>query len=781
MITGDIDRVREALHFIHASDRETWVKMAMAVKSEVGDAGFDVWDEWSQQDDSYKERNALDVWKSVSENGRVTAGTLFYEARSYGWRDDGAHQKPTREELAERLRANAERTAKDEAETARKHAQAAEKAWKILSAATPATAEHLYLTSKGVLPTANLYEIDASAAATILGYSPNSCGELLTGRLVVVPIEIDGDLSTLELIDGDGRKSAISGGAKAGGFWLPQALPGGDGDGLTLLIGEGVATVLTAKEASGHLGIAALSCGNLKAVGEAMRKLYPKASITILADLVKATGKPDPHAVEAVPTVGGQLAVPDFGADRPEGATDFNDMAALHGPEAVKRTIMNAGAPAKADGQQDTGKAAPGDHVIAGGVVTPYVGFAFVQVRDLLSQPKPIAWLIRGMFEQGALGQLFGDSGCGKSFLAIDWGCCIATGTDWQGKEVEPGAVFYIAGEGHAGIGRRARAWEIHNSTPLADAPFFVSTAPAALMDVANAANVARAAEALVALHGTPRLIIVDTLARNLGNGDENSNADIGQFISNIDVQLRTRFGAAVLIVHHTGHVEKERGRGGSALRAAMDSEHRLAVDGDIRTLSCTKAKESEPPAPMGFKLEQIVLDGWADEDGELMTSAVLVASDEKAKGKKSRLSGANHIAHEAFAQALSKDGQAPGPDIVKEFGKLLAPVRVVHEEVWRQRSYDMGISDGEQDAKQKAFSRSRKALLDMHLVSVWNGFYWRGSGEAGHRTETGHCPVLSPTEPDRTGHTPIGVSGVRVGTPREKAEENQEETEALA
>jgi putative DNA primase/helicase len=429
----------------------------------------------------------------------------------------------------------------------------------------------------------------------------------------------------------------------------------------------------------------------------------------------------------------------------------------------------------------------------AQGAVTPKAGlagetgsqgrveFTFIQARDLLSKPKPIPWLIHGVFEHGGLAQLFGDSTSGKSFVALDWGCCIATGCAWNGHDVEKGAVFYIAGEGHAGIGRRLRAWELHNKESLEDAPFFVSSAPAALMDAENAANVARAVGALVAKHGPPKLIIIDTLARNLGNGEENSNADIGLFIGNIDSELRIRFGATVLIVHHTGHMEQGRARGASALRAAMDSEYRLAVSGDIRTLACTKAKESEPSAPMAFKLEQVVLDGWPDENGELMTSAVLVSCDEKAKGTGPKLMGATRIAYEALQAALADSGQPPNADVIEEFGHLLAPLVIVHEEVWRMRCYDAGISDRTQGAKQKAFNRARSALLEMDLIGVWREFYWRGCGIARHRTQTGQCLDLSPAGPDKTGHTPIGVSVVRARTEANEAEGNVVEEEAFA
>jgi putative DNA primase/helicase len=320
--------------------------MAMAVKSELGDAGFDLWDTWSQQGDSYQSADALSVWKSVKTIGKMTIGTLFHEAKSHGWHDDGTHRKPTAEEVSEYRRDATERAAIEEAETSKQRVETAKKAAVIWKSATAAQADHAYLVSKQFSPVATLREIDAGTAAAILGYAPKSDGKKLTGRLLVVPIKAGAALSTLELIDGDGRKTALAGrGTKLGGYWAAQPLPAGDGAGLTLLIGEGVATVLSAKSVTGYLAIAALSAGNLPKVATAMLERFPAAVLILLADLVKATGEPDPHAIEAAHLVGGLLAVPDFGTDRQPGQKDFNDMATLHGPEAVKRAIAGAKAP----------------------------------------------------------------------------------------------------------------------------------------------------------------------------------------------------------------------------------------------------------------------------------------------------------------------------------------------------------------------------------------------------------------------------------------------------
>jgi putative DNA primase/helicase len=359
---SDIERIRDALHFTPASDREHWVRMGMAIKSELGDNGFDVWEGWSQQDESFDTGAARDVWKSIRAGGKVTIGTLFHEAKQHGWRDDGTHQMPTPEAVAERQRQNAERAAQEQTAIARERADTAKKAAAIWKAATEAKADHSYLSRKRVSPVATLREIDAGAAAVILGYPPKSGGDALAGRLLVVPVKQGDGLSTLELIDGDKRKTALAGrGTKSGGYWASEQLPKGDGDGLTLLIGEGVATVLSGKEASGHRAIAALSAGNLPAVAKAMRERYPAAALVILADLVKATGEPDPHAIEAAQSVGGKLAIPDFGTVRPDDAKDINDLAQLCGADAVGRAIAGAIAPGKATHQAEDEAAPAGD------------------------------------------------------------------------------------------------------------------------------------------------------------------------------------------------------------------------------------------------------------------------------------------------------------------------------------------------------------------------------------------------------------------------------------
>lgn len=81
------DEIWSALQAVPAYDRSLWLKMGMAVKSELGDDGFSIWDDWSRIDESYREKDARSVWKSI-KTGTVTIRSLFYTAREHGWRPD---------------------------------------------------------------------------------------------------------------------------------------------------------------------------------------------------------------------------------------------------------------------------------------------------------------------------------------------------------------------------------------------------------------------------------------------------------------------------------------------------------------------------------------------------------------------------------------------------------------------------------------------------------------------------------------------------------------------
>jgi hypothetical protein len=241
---------------------------------------------------------------------------------------------------------------------------------------------------------------------------------------------------------------------------------------------------------------------------------------------------------------------------------------------------------------------------------------------------KPIDWLIKDHLESESLAEVFGPPESGKSLLAIDWSLCTASGLEWNGHATQKGAVFYIAGEGHNGLMRRFTAWSIKIGIKLDALPLYVSSCSAAFFNGASAMGVEAAISAMAEISGeTPRLIVIDTLARNFGGGNENSTEDMSLFIQHIDRHLRERFRCAVLIVHHTGHGTTDRGRGSSALKAAVDTEFSMKRDADLICFTCTKMKDAPHPPEKAFVIEQVDL-GLANDDGSPMYGVALKATD---------------------------------------------------------------------------------------------------------------------------------------------------------
>jgi putative DNA primase/helicase len=271
-----------ALAFIPADDRPTWVKVSMALKSALGDEGLDIWLNWSRNSDSFNERDAIATWKSIRPEGGITIATMFHEAKKHGWTPP--QSAPAVSRKTPKTIADPRITDDDAAEKER--LQAAANAVAIWDVATAAGRDHPYLQRKGVESLDTFREIDAKVCASTLGYPPKSGGIPLSGRLLVIPITQGEGLSSVEFIDEQGRKSALAGrGSRAGGYWTTDPLPEGNGKGLTLLIGEGVATVLSARAATLNIGIAAFSEGNLCAVSERMRQRFPAAELILLADV----------------------------------------------------------------------------------------------------------------------------------------------------------------------------------------------------------------------------------------------------------------------------------------------------------------------------------------------------------------------------------------------------------------------------------------------------------------------------------------------------------------
>lgn len=172
---------------------------------------------------------------------------------------------------------------------------------------------------------------------------------------LVIPLWAEGVVHSLQFISADGDKRFLTGGRVRGCHFII----GNPTYAEALCIAEGFATGASIHEATGYPVAIAINSANLESVAKATRAEYPDLRLIICADDDSATPS-NPGltaATEAARALGGVVAKPDFGPDRPDGATDFNDMTAHCGIDAVKQVIVSTVAAQTGEEQGEEGDA----------------------------------------------------------------------------------------------------------------------------------------------------------------------------------------------------------------------------------------------------------------------------------------------------------------------------------------------------------------------------------------------------------------------------------------
>ena len=318
-------------------------------------------------------------------------------------------------------------------------------------------------------------------------------------------------------------------------------------------------------------------------------------------------------------------------------------------------------------------------------------------------------YLVKHWLEQGALSLFYGASNTGKTFLALSLAASIATGTDWFGERVNQGAVVYIAAEGGAGIKNRIYALK-HEFNELDGSPFYLLSSSLNLLDETDFESLLAATKEL-----KPTLIVIDTLARVMGIGDENSASDAGKVIAACDA-IRTQTGAHVMLVHHTGKDAEKGARGSSAFRAAVDSEIEVNARGEI---ICRKQRDMELGQTKFFELVSIEI--GTDKDGDAVTTAKVVQCDGNRRVR-SPLKGKAEVAYYALDDALEMHG-----DSYKEHPHLPSNTKVVELSKWKTECIVRGITDSENpDSQRKAFDRVKSHLIEKDRVRIYDRYVWK-------------------------------------------------------
>jgi len=211
-------------------------------------------------------------------------------------------------------------------------------------------------------------------------------------------------------------------------------------------------------------------------------------------------------------------------------------------------------------------------------------------IEELEQLPAP-RWLVHDHLVAESISVLFGPSGGGKTFVALDLALTVATGQPWLGTEsVEGGYVVYATGEGLSGLARRIQAWRQAHGNPSLEC---FRVLPVAVQFM-QPEDLAQLRADLRTLPEAPKLIVVDTLARSMIGAEENSAKDMGLFLDGVE-QITKEWHAHVLLVHHTGK-SGETERGTSALRGYVQTMLKLVGDDGVATLSCDKQKDGAAP-----------------------------------------------------------------------------------------------------------------------------------------------------------------------------------------
>ena len=307
-------------------------------------------------------------------------------------------------------------------------------------------------------------------------------------------------------------------------------------------------------------------------------------------------------------------------------------------------------------------------------------------------EPLPEAqWLIEGIFERDSQVVLWGEPGCGKSFVALSWAIHVATGEKWLGVfNTFKGPVIYCVGEGERGTRRRGAAARLEYGFSEIKDLHFLSMAPR-LRDPKVLDEFMKLVKRI-----QPVLVIIDTLARSM-TGDENSAEHMNDWL-NAAALIQHETKACVQTLHHTAKNVKKGGkpteRGSGALRGAMDTSIQVR-GGECITLHCVKQKDEVPFADINLHLKGVTLVPGTDEKRAL-TSAVIVPFEETIperilagspqENALLKLQDAGPLTADEWQAKLMVDGKMPPYSTFRRWVKKLEDEELIELELETQK-----------------------------------------------------------------------------------------------
>ncbi|MET4259798.1 hypothetical protein ABIC09_004756 [Bradyrhizobium sp. S3.12.5] len=230
-------------------------------------------------------------------------------------------------------------------------------------------------------------------------------------------------------------------------------------------------------------------------------------------------------------------------------------------------------------------------------------------------------WLIDGLLPARGLACVIGEPKCGKSFMTSDMLCTVAQGAPYAGRATLKGPVIYLTGEGVSGFKRRLVAMRQHRGIEGQGVPFYmIEDVPDLGSQATDLPQLLVELDAFIARRCSegPVAIVLDTLARCMGEGDENSARDMGRFVNRCGV-IERHFGCVVVVVHHVGKDPSRGGRGSNALNGAADVTMLVKKGQAHSTVTIEEMKDGREGQTWQFRLLSHVLEQNLSDPAETM------------------------------------------------------------------------------------------------------------------------------------------------------------------
>jgi len=345
-------------------------------------------------------------------------------------------------------------------------------------------------------------------------------------------------------------------------------------------------------------------------------------------------------------------------------------------------------------------------------------------------EDEPVEWLVQGVIPQRSFVALYAPPASFKSFIALDIAECIATGRAFLGNQIsKQGAVLYIAGEGHGGIGTRIKALKIHHGTPEGTPVYFLRRQVNLRSSQTDLKDLVQAIDDLKAIHEIHfEMIIIDTLARAFGGGNENASEDMGAFITAAGA-IQGKYECSLLVVHHAGKDATKGLRGHSSLLGAVDTELEIIrIEGaqpPKGILHISKQKDGEDGQHIGFRMVEVTTGSSGVIDFEGASSLAVEADEEMDTDRPNQATPPNRtgagmnqrLALSCLHDAIKKYGEMQVVDGMRN--------KCIKIDQWRDEFKKRMGSDVMPATLNKAWYRVKADLADLQKVIIYGELCW--------------------------------------------------------